>query len=300
MTTMTEHPAPRTPPRRRRRTRRLVITLLVVIGLLVAADFGAAAVFEYQVSKRAREQFHLTDDPSVKVQGFSFLVQAISGEYGHVSIDAKGVPVQDTLRDLEVHVDLMGVQAPLGDLLSGSLKQVAVDQVEGQVRVRSSDVARAVQRNENPLISSISNLTIDPISESEALSDPDDRTDEEQAAAERADELEDDDDTKAGAKICATGDIGGEETDFCANGLIELVENAKAKFTPSRLEVNNSVLGSGELPEQFEAGILQMLTVTLDPGELPFTVTPTAVNVEPGVLSVEGKAFDVVLGGSGG
>lgn len=300
MTTMTNPGTPRTAPRRRRRSRKLVVTLVVLVGLLVAADFGAAAVFEYQVSKRAREQFNLTDDPAVKVQGFSFLAQAISGEYDHVSIDAKGVPVQDTLRDLEVHVDLMGVQAPLGELVGGSLKEVRVNEVEGQVRVKASDVNRAILDNENPLISSIANVTIDPISEAEAQSDPEDRTDEEQIAAERAEELEDDDDTKAGAKICATGDIGGEETDFCAYGLIQLVEAAQAKFTPSRLEVTNSVLGSGDLPEQFEAGILAMLTVTLDPGELPFTVTPTAVNVEPGVLSVKGKAFDVVLGGSGG
>lgn len=300
MTTMTNPGQPRTAPRRRPRSRRLIITLVVVVGLLVAADFGAAAVFEYQVSKRAREQFDLTDDPAVKVQGFSFLAQAISGEYDHVSIDAKGVPVKDTLRDLEVHVDLTGVQAPLGDLVSGSLKEVKIRQVEGEVRVKASDVNRAILENENPLISSITNLTIDPVSEADAQSDPDDRTDEQEAAAERAEELEEDDDTKAGAKICASGNIGGEETDFCTYGLIQLVDGAEAKFTPSRLEVRNSVLGSGELPAQFEAGILQMLTVTLDPGELPFTVTPTAVNVDPGVLSVQGKAFDVVLNGSGG
>lgn len=298
MTTMTNPGQPRTVPRRRRRTRRLLITLVVIVGLLVAADFAAASVFEYQVSKRAREQFHLTDDPAVKVEGFSFLAQAISGNYGHVSIDAKGVPVKDTLRDLEVHVDLMGVSAPLGDLVSGSLKEVRIAEVEGQVRVKASDVNRAILENRNPLISQISNVTIDPVSEADARTNPDDRTEKEQAEAERATELEDEEDTKAGAKICASGDIGGEETDFCAYGLIQLVEAAKAKFTPTRLEVRNSVLGSGELPKQFEAGILQMLTVTLDPGELPFTVTPTAVNVEPGVLSVKGKAFDVVLGGS--
>ncbi|MGH3759780.1 LmeA family phospholipid-binding protein [Actinophytocola sp.] len=296
---MTNPGRPRTPPRRRRRTRKLVITSVVIIGLLVAVDFGAAAVFEYQVSKRAREQFNLTDDPAVKVHGFSFLAQAFSGEYDHVSIDAKGVPVQDTLRDLEVHVDLQGVLAPLGDLLSGSLKEVEVREVEGQVRVKASDVSRAILENKNPLVSSITNLTIDPISEADVQSDPDERSEEQQAAADRAQELEDDDDTRAGAKICASGDIGGEQTDFCAYGLITLIEAAKAKFTPSRLEVRNSVLGSGELPEQFEADILTMLTVTLDPGELPFTVTPTAVNVEQGVLSVKGKAFDVVLGGSG-
>jgi hypothetical protein len=286
-------------PQRRRRTRRLVITFAVIIGLLVAADFGTAAIFEYQVSKRAREQFGLTDDPAVQVRGFSFLAQAISGEYDHVSIDAKGVPVKNTLRDLEVQVDLRGVSAPLGDLLSGSLNEIHINEVEGKVKVKASDVNRAILGNKNPLVSSITNLTIDPVSESEVQSDPDDRTAEQEAEAEKADELEEDDDTRAGAKICASGDIGGENTDFCAYGLISLVEGAKAKFTPGRLEIRNSVLGSGELPEQLEATILQVLTVTLDPGELPFTVEPTEIDVETGVLSVKGKAFDVVFGSTG-
>jgi LmeA-like phospholipid-binding len=293
---MTTTDKAREAPKRKRRTRRLVITLAVIIGVLVAADFGTAAIFEYQVSKRAREQFGLTDDPAVQVRGFSFLAQAISGEYDHVSIDAKGVPVKNTLRDLEVQVDLRGVTAPLGDLLSGSLEEIHINEVEGKVRVKASDVNRAILGNKNPLVSSITNLTIDPVSEADVQSDPDDRSAEQEAAAERADEAEEDDDNRAGAKICASGDIGGEDTDFCAYGLITLVEGAKAKFTPSRLEVTNSVLGSGQLPEQLEATILDVLTVTLDPGKLPFTVQPTEVDVETGVLSVKGKAFDVVFG----
>lgn len=295
MTTMTETPARPAPRKRRKTVRRLVITLVVLIGLLVVADFGAAAIFEYQVSKRARDQFELTDDPSVKVGGFSFLAQAVSGEYGHVTIDAKGVPVEDTLRDLEVHIELRDVQAPLGDLVSGSLKEVKVREVEGQVKVKASDVNRAVAANESPVIKSITNLTIDPVSEQDATTDPDDRTDAEQEAAERAAEAEIED-TTAGARVCATVDIGGEETELCAFGIISLVD-AKMSFTPGRLELRNSVLGSGKLPPALDAAAKQALTFTLDPGELPFTVTPTAVTVDSGVLSVKGTASDVVLGG---
>jgi hypothetical protein len=276
--------------------RRLVITLAVLVGLLVVADFSAAAIFEYQVSKRARDQFELTDDPSVRVGGFSFLAQAVSGDYGHVTIDATGVPVEDTLRDLEVHIELRDVQAPLGELVSGSLKEVKVREVEGQVRVKASDVNRAIATNKNTAIRSITNLTIDPVSEQDVLTDPDDRTGAEQDAAERAAEAEIED-TTAGARICATADIAGDETELCVYGIISLVEGAKMTFTPGRLEITNSVLGSGELPPALDAAVRQALTFTLDPGELPFTVTPTAVTVEPGVLSVKGTATDVVLGG---
>ncbi|MDQ3790271.1 MAG: DUF2993 domain-containing protein [Actinomycetota bacterium] len=291
---MTETPSRPAPRKRRKAVRRLVITFVVLLGLLVVADFGAAAVFEYQVSKRAREQFNLSDDPSVKVGGFSFLAQAVSGEYGHVMIDAKGVPVEDTLRDLEVHIELRDVQAPLGDLVSGSLKEVKVREVEGQVKVKASDVNRAVAQNKSAAIRSITNLTIDPVSEQDVATNPDDRTAAEQEAAERAAEQEIED-TTAGARICATVDVGGEETELCAFGIISLVD-AKMTFTPGRLELRNSVLGSGELPPVLDAAAKQALTFTLDPGELPFTVTPTAVTVDSGVLSVKGTASDVVLG----
>src|SRR6476469_2398445 len=226
MTTTETPPRPAPGKRRTKRVRRLVIALVVLVGLLVVADFGAAAIFEYQVSKRARDQFDLSDDPAVKVGGFSFLAQAISGEYGHVTIDAKGVPVEDTLRDLEVHIELRDVQAPLGDLGSGSLQEVKVREVEGQVKVKASDVNRAIASNRNNLIRSITNVQIDPISEQDAITDPDSRTDAEQEAAERAAEAEIED-TTAGARVCATANIGGDETEMCAYGIISLVEGAK-------------------------------------------------------------------------
>lgn len=295
--TMTETPSRPAPRKRRSKTvRRLVITLIVLIGLLVVADFSAAAIFEYQVSKRARDQFDLSDDPSVKVGGFSFLAQAVSGEYGHVTIDAKGVPVEDTLRDLEVHIELRDVQAPLGDLVSGSLKEVKVREVEGQVKVKASDVNRAIANNENNLLRSITNVTVDPVSEQDVLTDPETRTDAEQEAAERAAEAEIED-TTAGAKICATANLAGEDTELCAYGIISLVEGAKMTFTPSRIELSNSVIGTGQLAPAMEAAVKQKMNFTLDPGKLPFTVTPTTVTVDPGVLSVKGTASDVVLGG---
>lgn len=295
MTETTPRPAPR--KRRSKRVRRLVITLTVLVGLLVVADFGAAAMFEYQVSKRARDQFGLADDPSVRVGGFSFLAQAVSGEYGHVTIDATGVPVEDTLRDLEVHIELRDVQAPLGELVSGSLKEVKIREVEGQVKVKASDVNRAIATNKNNLIRSITNVTIDPISEQDALNDPDDRTDAEQEAAERAAEAEIED-TTAGARVCATIDLAGEETEVCAFGIVSLVEGAKMTYVPSRIELSNSVLGVGQSLPSVEGLLKEGMKFELNPGELPFTVIPTAVTVEPGVLSVKGTANDVVLGSS--
>lgn len=294
MTTVTNPDRPQTAPSRRRsRTvRRLVIALAVLLGVLVAVDFAAAAVFEHEVSKRARAHFGLADDPSVKVGGFSFLLQALSGEYDHVTVDAKGVPVKDTLRDVEVHADLMGVKAPLGDLISGSLKGVPVREVEGQVKIKASDVNRAISEKENSVVKTFTRLTIDPVSEKTAIA-------EQPEGSAASTELDTDGkDTTAGVRMCGTADIADQSTDICVFGIISLVEK-KISFDPKRLEIRNA-LTTGSLPAQLQARVLEPFRITLDPGGLPFTVVPTAVKVEPGVLSVTGKARDAVLSGGGG
>jgi hypothetical protein len=273
--------------------RRLVITLAVVLGLLVVADFAAAAVFEHEVSKRARTHFNLADDPSVKVGGFSFLAQAISGEYDLVTVDAKGVPVKDTLRDVEVHADLMGVVAPLGELLSGTSNGVQIREVEGQVRIKASDVNRAISENENEVVKTFTKLTVDPVSERTATTKPDGNTDEQEEATE-ATETEDD---TAGVRMCGTADIAGQSTDFCVFGIVSL-QQAKIRISPRRMEIRNS-LTSGSLPLALQERFLAPFTVPLDPGGLPFAVTPTAVKVEPGMVSVKGVAYNVALSGSG-
>jgi hypothetical protein len=295
MTTVTNPGRPQgAPPRRRSKTvRRLVIALAVLIVVLVAADFAAAAVFEHEVSKRARAHFGLADDPSVKVGGFSFLLQAFSGEYDHVTVDAKGVPVKDTLRDVEVHADLMGVQAPLSDIISGSLAGVPVREVEGQVKIKASDVNRAITENQNSLVKTFTRLTIDPVSEKVATTAPAEGEEEPPADQEAKEPL----DTTAGVRMCGTADIVGQSTDICVFGIISLVDK-KISFEPKRLDIRNGVT-SGNLSAQIQRQVLEPFRITLDPGALPFTVIPTAVKVEPGVLSVKGKAKDVVLTGGG-
>jgi LmeA-like phospholipid-binding len=291
MTTMTNPARPRTDLKRRRsRTvRRLVIALVVLVGLLVAADFGAAAIFEHEVSKRARQEFGLQDDPSVQVGGFSFLLQAFSGEYDHVTVDAAGVPVQDTLHDLEVHADLYGVQAPLGDLISGNVKSVPVREVEGQVKVKASDVNRVISQNENEVVKTITSVSIDPVSEA-TVADAN--------AKPQPEQTEKKDSTTAGTRLCLTLDIAGQSTNLCVFGIISLV-GGKINFSAKRLEVRNG-LTTGTLAGTIQTQILRLLSFTLDPGVLPFKVTPTAVTVEQGALSMKGKASNVLLGGGNG
>jgi hypothetical protein len=291
MTTMTTPGSPTTAPKRRRsRTvRRLVIAFAVLIGLLVVADFAAAAIFEHQVSKRAKAHFGLNDDPEVRVGGFSFLLQAISGEYDQISVDAKGVPVKDTLRDVQLHADLKHVNAPLGDLLSGNSKGIKAQEVEGEIKVNASDINRAIGRAENEVVRSFTRLTIDPVTEKVATTAPEENAEEEPPAQEEPE------DTTAGVRMCGTAEVIDQSTEFCVFGIISLVDS-KITFSPKRLEIRNA-LTSGSLSPQLQRRMLEPFAFTLDPGGLPFTVTPTAVKVTQGTVAMKGKARDAVLTG---
>ncbi|GAA4447767.1 DUF2993 domain-containing protein [Actinokineospora soli] len=287
MTTMT-NPRPPAAPRRRRSKalRRSVVAFIVLAGLLVAADFGAAAIVEHELSKKAQEQFGLRDHPAVQIGGFSFLLQAFSGEYESVTIDAQGVPV-NTLRDVEVHAELRGVQAPLSDVVGGSLDGVPVREVRGQLRVKATDVNRAIQANAQPVLASITNLTIAPAAE-ELVEDPDaEVTETEAEIADRAGKT-------AGVKLCGTVDVAGQSTELCVFSLIAL-ENGGIAVQPKRMELKNKISRT-ELPQAIQQKVLPLFAVELDPGELPFAVTPTEVKVEAGVLAVQGTVTGIVLG----
>ncbi|HEX9334606.1 MAG TPA: DUF2993 domain-containing protein, partial [Pseudonocardiaceae bacterium] len=132
-----------------------IVVVVVLVGLLVGADYGLAAAAEYQVSKKMRSELNLADDPSVDIHGFPFITQAIAGDYHDITVNATGVPAKNTLRDLEVDADLHDVRVRLSDLLSGNVSQVRVDEVDGQVKVKASDIGRLLN---------IPDLTINPIS----------------------------------------------------------------------------------------------------------------------------------------
>ena len=133
-------PARPSPRKRSRRGKFLVITLIVLGLLLVAADFALAAAGEYQIAQRMREKLQLDEDPSVRINGFPFMLQAVRGDYRHVQIEATGVPIKDEragvdLRDLDIKADLRHTRVELSDLLAGNVSKATIDEVEGSVKI---------------------------------------------------------------------------------------------------------------------------------------------------------------------
>ena len=109
---------------------KLLVVLLVLVGLLVAGDRVAAGFAEERVGRQIAEQGGLTGTPDVDIRGFPFLTQAVAGRYDDVRIaltaEELGQPA-----GTDAHVALRGVHVPLSAVLSGSVRQVPVDRIDG-------------------------------------------------------------------------------------------------------------------------------------------------------------------------
>lgn len=262
--------------------KKLVIALVIVVGLLVAADFGGAAIAEYQVSKKVAEQMRLRENPEVRINGFPFLTQVIAGNYRDVQLAADAVQA-GPFTEVGIEADLHGAKVSTSELIAGTADRITVDELVGRVKLRASDVARLI---------GIQDLTIDPATK-DALADDDgslSAADEQLAAGT--------DRTKAVVQLDGTVNIAGSDNKVRVIAVLSLV-GGTMQIEPRKLELNNSTFGAIELPPIFEKSVLDQFSTTLDPGVLPFEVEPTGVRAERGALVVEGVATDVTISGDG-
>lgn len=251
--------------------RKVVITLVVLVGLLVATDFGAAAAAEYQVSKQLRDELSLTADPPVRIRGIPFLTQAVAGHYGEIEVGAIGLDV-GPLTDVTVEATLYDVDAPLSELMSGSLDSVHADEVDGRARIHDTDLGRAI---------GIDDLRLHHASDEEV-----------EEALGSGTVSESDDDARAAVRMVATTDLVGQRTEVIVIALLELSDGV-VEVTPTDVRLATDEVGEVSLPKAIREPILSAFATQVDPGGLPFTVTPTAVYAEMGSLVVEGTAQDV-------
>ncbi|HEY8301689.1 MAG TPA: DUF2993 domain-containing protein [Jatrophihabitans sp.] len=99
--------APPAPARRRRRWPIvLLIVLLVLVGLAVAADRVALGLAEDKAASALQTSQGLSHKPDVSVEGFPFLTQLASGDFGEIVVTADDLSV-GTAHD--VHIDRVRV-----------------------------------------------------------------------------------------------------------------------------------------------------------------------------------------------
>jgi LmeA-like phospholipid-binding len=110
--------------------RALLVVLLVLVGLAVVADRVGVGIAERAVAQRLADSGALSGTPEVDIRGFPFLTQAVAGRYDDVRISLTAAELgqpEGTTAD----VALRGVHVPLSDVLSGSVREVPVDRIDG-------------------------------------------------------------------------------------------------------------------------------------------------------------------------
>lgn len=298
--------------------------LAVLVGLLVAADFGLAAVAEHTVSQQARKQLGLRTDPNVTVHGFPFTTQALAGEYDHISVQAKGIEVNDVLRSVAIQADLYDVRAPLGDLLAGDVSNVTIGELEGQVKLKESVIANI------PPLTRIQNLNIEPTTEEYVRKGEAARMDPQEAREQGAEDNSGDsqdagqaggqgggqaaengdgagtgaggqdettepngdgDPSTTGIRISGDVRIAGEKVEIFAFAIVKLTDST-ITIAPQRLQFARSD-ETTVVPPTVQRALLPTFRVDIDAADLPFTVTPTDIRVTSEAVIISGEAEDV-------
>ncbi len=276
--------------------KKLAITVVIALGLLVAADFGAAAAAEYQVSQQMRAQLNLPDDPQVRINGFPFLTQLAVGDFHDVEVSADSVPIGQ-LHEVGLQASLHDVRLSPTELTAGKPDKVEVDDLVGRVKLHSADVGRVI---------GIPDLRVAPAPKG-ALKDTGEKPGDLGSSGSDATDNSGDspsagqgpsggtvDRTKAAISLSGTVNIAGSDTHVNVLAVLALLDG-KMKIEPRKVDLSNSKVGTIALPQAFQSLVLNQFTTTIDPGILPFHVNPTSVGVEEGALTMEGTAKNTTI-----
>lgn len=263
--------------------KRIVIGLVVAIVLLVAADFASASAAEYQVATRMREQLALPDTPSVQINGFPFLTQALAGDYGQVDVSADRLTV-GPLRAVGVRAELYHVRAPLGELLGGTLRSIKVDDAKGSVQITKDDLMRQM-----PGVTKLDVFPVDQGALDAALANSSSAT-----PGSSVDDINPD----QAVRLVATTSFMGKKTDVSVIAVLQLV-GRQIQISPRDIRIGSGS-DAAKLPQVAQTALRSLFTLRLDPGTLPFDVRPTSLRAVDSAIEVSGVAHNLVINSTPG
>ena len=112
----------------------IFVLLGVVIILLLALDRVGLLIADQQIAKRVQNAQELTSRPDVSIKGFPFLTQVLSGHYGQMDVTVRNFTRNGLTVD-RVRVSAHGVSVPLGQVISGKVREVPVDRADAVVTI---------------------------------------------------------------------------------------------------------------------------------------------------------------------
>lgn len=120
----------------------LIAVVLLIVVLLVVVDRVGEKVAGHVLAGKLQTDEHLPNRPSVSIDGFPFLTQAVHGRYSDLSVTAHDFKTSDGVEIHTLDAHLHGVHVPLSKVISGSVSTVPVDHVNGSAFVSFDDLTR--------------------------------------------------------------------------------------------------------------------------------------------------------------
>ncbi len=108
----------------------LLVAGLLVLVLLAVADRVGEGIAEDRVARQIAEEGALAGAPEVEIIGFPFLTQALGGRYDDVRISLTAAQLGQP-EGTDADIALRGAQVPLSSVLSGSVREVPVERIDG-------------------------------------------------------------------------------------------------------------------------------------------------------------------------
>ena len=252
--------------------RKFIIGLVCLLGLAVVVDFAAAAYSEYRVSRTLRAGGELPSDPEVTIHGFPFLTQAYAGKYENIAIRAYGVKA-DVVNETFIEANLFGVRLPTRDIAEGKVHSVAVDRVDGAIRIDATELGQLYG-----------------IPDLQVSAPPADKSDG--TGGSGGSGLT----TSGGVVLTGTVPTTGPTGKGRFAVKAELVLEADVvRIVASDLYRGPGAPADQALPEPDRGAVLGRFTHTIDTRSLPFGLRPTKVTAEGSQVVIQGSGDNVVI-----
>lgn len=125
--------------------RKLIASLVVLVLLLVGADVAGRLIAQQKASQALAVRLDGDSEPSVRIHGFSFLWQAVRGDYGHVTATSNGLTL-GPLHRVDAQVDLYDARLSLSDALSGTVQDLTARQADLRAVIPGDQLAGVLQQ----------------------------------------------------------------------------------------------------------------------------------------------------------
>jgi hypothetical protein len=263
--------------------RGLLIALVVIVAVLVGVDFAARWVAEDRVGAALQSSLDLPQPPDVDIRGFPFLTQALDGTYDDVGLSAPGIRYGE-LRDLTLTADLSGVSLPLENLVNGQVREIPARQVTAAARVNPTDLARLLD---------VGDLTIEPLTEAD-LERLRSEAEADDSGASGSSEALADVDPASSVRLTSSTTVQGQQVQVAVIASFRL-SGGRITLSARDIRAEGGEGAAGQVAASALRSRLSGFSTSVDPGELPFSISATELRAEDGVLVVSGTARDVDL-----